>query len=100
MGYVVGFIIAFAPAALAIVVAASLSRRSVEEWQLLAWVPPVPLVGWWIYFAIAALRDPTSHNLWPLELIFWAGVSAVLFMVFLVGRKVSASGRRQSPWKH
>ena len=90
VGYVVGFAIAVAPAALAVVAANRLSRRSVEEWRLLAWVPPIPLAAWWVYFLISVIRDPSSHNLWPFEMIGWSVVSAALFAVFLIGRKLAS----------
>jgi hypothetical protein len=99
-GYVVGFAISFSPTALALLASAWLSKRSVEEWQLLAWVPPLPLVIWWIYFLIAAIRDPTSHNLWPLEMILWLALSLVLFVAFIVGRRLSGSSNRLSRWRH
>lgn len=91
-GYLVGFAISFAPTALALLCSAMLSRRSVEEWKLLAWVPPLPLVAWWLYFLVAVLRDPSSHNLWPLELVLWSLVSAGLFVAFLAGRRIVRSG--------
>lgn len=99
MGYLFGFVIAFAPTAVALFAAAKLSRHSVEDWQLLAWVPPMPLAAWWVYFVIAVLRDATSHNLWPLEMVLWAVVSAVLFGVFLVGRKVLSPSAEARGWR-
>ena len=96
-GYVVGFVIAFTPTALALLWSRQLSRRSEDEWQLLAWVPPIPVIAWWIWFLIAVLRDPTSHNLWPLELVLWMLVSAGLYVAFLVGRRVAARASRDWP---
>ena len=91
-GHLVGFAIAFAPALLAMLLSARLSRKSVEEWQLLAWVP-LPLFVWWIYFFIAVVRDPTSHNLWPFELAVWMLVSAALFAAFAPARRLASNTR-------
>ena len=99
MALLVGFAIAFAPTALAVFLAAQLSQRSREEWQLLAWVPPMPLVGWWLYFVIAALRDPASHNLLPFELAAWSALSVILFAVFLVARRLLASHSERLDWR-
>lgn len=85
------FLLTAVPAAL---VAAAIVRRSEEEWKLLAWVPVLPLVVWAITVAVAVTRDPTSHNLWPFELVVWLLVSAVLFAGVGVGRAVAARQRR------
>lgn len=44
-------------------------------WRLVAAIP-----GAWMAFVVARLfidtaRDPTSHNLWPFEIVIWAGLS-------------------------
>jgi hypothetical protein len=63
-----------------------IARRSREEWQLLAWVPVLPVAIWAVVLAVAVTRDPTSHNLWPFELVGWLALSAVLFVGVAVGR--------------
>ena len=83
---------------LAALVSARLSKSSTEEWRVLAWAPPLPLIVWAIYVASATARDPTSHNLWPLELVFWALLTLILFAAFLVARKLLVSKPR--PWQH
>jgi hypothetical protein len=70
------------PAALA----AFISRRSREEWQLLAWVPVLPVAIWGVVLAVAVTRDPTSHNLWPFELVAWLALSGLLFAGVGIGR--------------
>jgi hypothetical protein len=79
-------IVFLVPAALAALVAMWLARTSRDEWQLLAWVPVLPLAGWGVSIAWSVTRDPTSHNLWPFELVFWAALSLVLFGIFLFTR--------------
>jgi hypothetical protein len=84
------------PAMLAMLASALLSKRSKEEWRLLAWVPPLPLVAWAIFIAWGTTRDPTSHNLWPFELVVWALLSLILFAAFLLARRFLVPERR--PW--
>jgi hypothetical protein len=91
MGYVVGFAISFAPTALALLASYQLSKRSVEEWQLLAWVPPLPLVGFWIWLLVGMVRNPTGNNLWPFAMVFFILITAALFVLFLVARKFLGS---------
>ena len=99
-GILVGLAIALTPTALALLASAALAKKSVEEWRLLAWVPPLPLVIWWIYFVIAVHRDPTSHNLWPFEMAFWALVSLALFGVFVLGRWLTRPPPGSDRWRH
>lgn len=97
--YVVGLAIMFSPTALAIFASAMLSKRSKEEWKLLAWVPSLPLVGWWLYiFALVAGDGP--GNLWPLTMAIPAIATAVLFALFLIARKLVGSGPPRRPWQH
>ena len=58
--------------------AARMAKTSRDEWQLLAWVPVLPLAIWGIIVAFAVTRDPTSHNLWPFEAVIWGALSVVL----------------------
>lgn len=97
IGIVLGFAIALAPAALAVAASARLSVKSVDAWRGLAWVPPIPLVAWWAYFLIGVARDPTSHNLWPFEMVIWTAVSLTLFVLFLLARALSRLGKRLFP---
>ena len=83
-----------APAALVGLRAWRLSRTSRDEWQLLAWIPIMPLLLWGSWMAWSVTRDPTSHNLWPFELVLWTLFSGVLFGAFLIGRRLAGQPRR------
>ena len=83
-------IVFLTPAAIMSIVTWRLSRSSRDEWQLLAWAPLVPLVGWGCFIAWGVTRDPTSHNLWPFELVFWTLISTALLGLFLLGRRLAA----------
>jgi hypothetical protein len=75
-------VIAFVPAVLAGLLSAHLARTSDGFWRLPAWVPVIPVAvdGALIYVGTAI--DPTSHNLWPIELLLASALSLVLFGVF------------------
>ena len=85
------------PAALAALGSAALAKSSREEWQLLAWVPVAPLALWAPFIAWGIARDPTSHNLWPFELVVWAALSLALFVAFRVLRHLG--DRPREDWR-
>lgn len=72
-------LLAFVPAVGAGFLAAHLGRTWDPFWRVPAWVPVAPpaLVGANIF--VGTLFDPTSHNLWPLELFLATALSVVLF---------------------
>ena len=56
-------------------------------WRLTAALPLVALAAWAVVIVVSVLRDPTSHNLWPMELVLWgAGGLAYLGIVALTKR--------------
>ena len=97
---VVNLILLCIPAVIAGFASARLSRTSKEEWALLAWVPPLPLLGFGLYVGVVQARDPTAANLWPFVMVFFAGVTLVLFGLFLLARKFSHSDDSRPPqWR-
>ena len=88
------------PAALAGLVSAKLSRASKEEWALLAWVPPLPLLAFGLYVGIALARDPTAVNLWPIAMVAVAVLTCLLFGGFLLARKFLEEDQSREPaWR-
>jgi len=79
-------LIVFIPAVLAGFLSAYLARTSDSFWRIPAWVPVVPVAvdGALIWVGVAV--DPTSHNLWPIELFLATALSLVLFAVFWLVR--------------
>ena len=69
-------------------IAWDLAAKSRDEWKLLAWVHVIPLAIWAPKIAFDVTRDPTSHNLWPFELVIWIPLSLLILGVFLVGRRL------------
>lgn len=74
-----------------------LARASRDEWRLLAWVPVLPLAAWGLFIVIGVTRDPTSHNLWPFELLIWAAVSLLLLALFVLARRFAGGPRNDWP---
>jgi hypothetical protein len=76
-----------------------LAARAFYRWQgWLRWTMAIPFfltVGVSLNIAIAIMRDPTSHNLWPIELIFWyvaAGILVgILYLLRWLGNRLAAS---------
>jgi hypothetical protein len=60
-------------------------------WRKLAAAPLLVVAGDILLILVQTSIDPTSHNLWPLELgmiaIFGAGAIAVLWLVRLVAKR-------------
>jgi len=79
------------PAAPFAIVAYRLARVSRDEWQLLAWVPVLPLGMWGVFVAWGVTRDKTSHNLWPFEMVVWGILSLILLVGVLLGRHFTSS---------
>lgn len=76
------------PAMIAGLASARLSRSSRDEWEILAWVPPLPLLAFGLYVGILQMRDPTAANLWPFAMVFFMAVTGALFGLFIVARKL------------
>ncbi len=43
---------------------------------------------------VGGARDPTSHNLWPFEILQVGALSVVVMGVLLLARKLTGAGRR------
>lgn len=84
------------PAALAAWASFALARTSRDEWKLLVWVPVLPLTIWGAIVAWDSAKDPTSHNLAPLEFIVWVALTLVLFALVVIARR--AFGGPRTGW--
>ncbi len=61
----------------AIVFDVLLIRRWRGWWRGAACAPIAALVVWASVIAVGIIQDPTSHNLWPMELILWGAAALV-----------------------
>lgn len=65
-------------------------------WRWLALVVPLPLLVTGVRIIVDTRADPTSHNLWPFEVLASAVISLILLVVLEIGRAVFA---RRSRWE-
>jgi hypothetical protein len=88
------------PGIIAALISARLAKTSKEEWALMAWVPSLPLLGLGIYLGVVTARDSTAANLWPFVMVFFIGLTAILFGVFVIARKFFGSKDSTGPsWR-
>lgn len=75
----------------------ALNYRAVRQWRdswgLVRWIPTFILALWDFYLILSSLSDPTSHNMWPIQLV---GIT-VLSLVFLAAIAVAYNARTR--WK-
>lgn len=62
-------------------------------WRIAAAVPAAMMAFVVLRIMIGVAHDPTSHNLWPFEILQVGALSVVVMVVLLVARKLSG-GRR------
>jgi len=53
-------------------------RKWEGPWRNRGWIPTMMLVCWDFYLLATAAADPTSHNLWPVEVV---GVTVLCLIV-------------------
>lgn len=63
-------------------------RRWQGGWRVAAAVPLVMLAFVVLRIVFGVARDPTSHNLWPFEILQVAALSVVIMLALLVARKL------------
>jgi hypothetical protein len=68
-------------------------RRWRGGWRIAAAVPGVMMAFVLMRIIFGVILDPTSHNLWPFEVLMAGAVSAVLMAVLMLARKLSGAGR-------
>lgn len=86
MGFARTFVVFLIPAGIAALGSTTLTKTSRDKWKWLAWIPVVPPAVWAFLAARDVFRDPTSHNLWPIELFGWTVLSLILLVAFYMIR--------------
>jgi hypothetical protein len=62
-------------------------------WRIAA-AAPATLMGFVVLRLIVdTARDPTSHNLWPFEILMAGGLNSAIMVALLIARKVNGAGR-------
>ena len=78
-------VLAFSMPILAIVLPLLAMRRWSGAWRMLAALTIIPIAFDIARIVTGLARDPTSHNLFPLEMILWSVPGlALLFLVWLI----------------
>ena len=62
-------------------------------WRGAAAVPMAFMVFVVLRLVVDTARDPTSHNLWPFEILMWGALSCGWMLVLALARKLSGAGR-------
>ncbi|HET9820179.1 MAG TPA: hypothetical protein VFP92_13545 [Rhodanobacteraceae bacterium] len=62
-------------------------------WRLVAAVPAVVMGFVVLRILVGAAIDPTSHNLWPFEIVMWGGLSCLWMLVAGLVHKFSGAAR-------
>lgn len=57
-------------------------------WRVAAGVPAAMMAFVAIRIVFDGLRDPTSHNLWPFEILIWGSLSAAMMVLLYIARKL------------
>jgi hypothetical protein len=59
-------------------------------WRVLATIPGLPLCMVIAKLVVDLHRDPTSHNLWPIELLTWSVLGALLLGILGIAHRFAA----------
>jgi len=62
-------------------------------WRLFAAVPAAVMAFVVLRIVIDTTRDPTSHNLWPFEIVMWGGFSCGCMLLLGLAHKLLAAKR-------
>lgn len=62
-------------------------------WRIAAAVPAAVMAVLVLRIMFGVARDPTSHNLWPFEILQVGALSVLVMAVLLAARKLSGAGR-------
>lgn len=61
-------------------------------WRVAAAIPAAVMVFIVARIVVDGVRDPTSHNLWPLEILLWAVASLGVLGVLKLARRIVGAG--------
>lgn len=62
-------------------------------WRIAAALPAALMAFVVLRLIVGTALDPTSHNLWPFEILMAGAASSVFMIVLLIARKISGAGR-------
>ncbi len=62
-------------------------------WRIAAAIPAAVMALVVLRIVLGTVFDPTSHNLWPFEIVMWGGLSCIWMLVAAIARRLSRAGR-------
>jgi hypothetical protein len=62
-------------------------------WRIAAAVPAIAMGFVILRIVVDTARDPTSHNLWPFEIVMWGGFSCLWMLAEGLARKLAGANR-------
>lgn len=62
-------------------------------WRIGAAIPAVVMALVVLRILVGTARDPTSHNLWPFEIVMWGGLSCGCMVLLGIARRLFAAKR-------
>lgn len=62
-------------------------------WRIAAAIPLLVVGAWSARIVFEVTRDPTSHNLWPLEIAMWCLGALVGMVVLAVAHAIASHSR-------
>jgi hypothetical protein len=60
-------------------------------WRIAAAVPAVVMAFVVLRIVMGTAIDPTSHNLWPFEIVMWGGLSCLAMLLLGIAHKLFAA---------
>lgn len=57
-----------------------------DGWRIAAALPAIAMGFVILRIVVDGMRDPTSHNLWPFEIVMWGGMGSAYMLLLLVAR--------------
>jgi len=67
--------------------------RWCEGWRIAAAVPAAMMAFVVVRLIIGVARDPTSHNLWPFEILQAGALSVAIMLALFAARRISGASR-------
>lgn len=65
-------------------------------WRVAAALPLALMAFVVLRIVVDGVRDPTSHNLWPFEIVMWGALSCGVMLLLALAHRLSGAGRVRS----
>jgi len=65
-------------------------------WRIAAAIPALAMAFVILRIVVDTARDPTSHNLWPFEILMWGAASAVAMGALALFKRLARRGQTEA----